>query len=68
MTMVISQCLACRHFNPSERRKHSCQAFDEIPNAIFLNDQDHRSEYAGDRGIRFEPFSGRHSPFEEPGA
>ena len=33
-----------------------CAAFPKgIPDAILLAEHDHRNEYAGDDGIRFEP-------------
>lgn len=55
------QCFSCKHQTP---RRRSCSAFpDEIPNAIWENEFDHRQAYPGDRGIRFEALEDDESPF-----
>ena len=46
-------CTFCRHLEMSGQ-KH-CRAFpEEIPSAIWNGENDHRSPYPGDHGIRFE--------------
>jgi len=49
---TISQCIACKHWV----RGGVCQAFPQgVPDAILTNEHDHREQYPGDNGIRFEP-------------
>ena len=51
--MTVTQCLSCKHWVP---KSWGCSAFmSSIPQAIRTNDYDHREEYDGDDGIRFEP-------------
>ena len=51
---MISQCLACRYFIPTE--KFTCFAFPAgIPAEVFENRHDHTRPYLGDNGIRYEP-------------
>lgn len=46
-------CTSCRHLNLSRQR--SCKAFpDGIPQEIWSGQNDHRSAFEGDGGIRFE--------------
>lgn len=54
-----SNCLHCRHFNflepDDEEQAPSCAAFPlGIPDEIIRQGFDHRHEYPGDDGIRFE--------------
>ncbi len=58
-TTLGSQCLQCRHFrsplDEPDGQGRTCAAFPgQIPNAIWRNQTDHRNEYAGDGGIRWE--------------
>lgn len=55
----VAQCSLCRHFHAGDRTRNACVAFpDGIPEAILLNRSDHRQEFAGDNGVRFEPLLG----------
>ena len=47
---IKSQCSQCKNHIIKTR----CKAFKQIPVAILLNDFDHKKEYPGDDGIRFE--------------
>jgi hypothetical protein len=55
--MMVPQCFDCKHFTAGNRGRFPyCAAFPEgIPRAILHNEHDHRKEYPGDRGVRFEP-------------
>lgn len=50
----ISQCGYCKH----KGLGRYCNAFDEIPMNILLNEVDHRKPIKGDKGIQFEPNPG----------
>lgn len=50
----ISQCAYCKH----KGNGRYCDAFDEIPMSILLNEVDHRQPINGDRNIQFEPNEG----------
>jgi hypothetical protein len=55
--IVPSQCSQCVHL--IDKRLWRCQAFPGgIPSAILTNQFDHRNEYPGDHGIRFESIHG----------
>jgi hypothetical protein len=48
-------CLYCKHFFKDEEG-NKCKAFPQgIPREIFFEYYDHRKEFPGDNGIRFEP-------------
>ena len=48
------RCYACKH----SLNGRACAAFPlEIPLVIWSGDHDHRNEYPGDNGIRFEPIA-----------
>ncbi|KJS75644.1 MAG: hypothetical protein JL56_07465 [Desulfotomaculum sp. BICA1-6] len=48
-------CYRCKNFNRDDDEKMSCRAFpDGIPDDIIHGGYDHRDEYPGDGGIRFE--------------
>lgn len=50
--VVLGMCLACKH---KIIGTHTCPAFPAgIPNEITFGDFDHRNEYPGDHGVRFE--------------
>jgi hypothetical protein len=53
MTTIISQCYWCKHYEQDTKWK----AFGDkrIPNAVFLNDLDHKEPFEWDGGIQFEP-------------
>jgi hypothetical protein len=49
---IPSQCKACRRFGPITG---TCEAFPGgIPGDILFHGEDHRQEFPGDRGIRFQ--------------
>jgi len=53
MSFRIGMCDYCRHAEGP-----ACRAFpDGIPRAILSGEYDHRREYPGDGGVRFEPKS-----------
>ncbi len=55
MCLLPPMCLFCRHYNQeSADGEPDCAAFDEIPDAIFVGDFDHRRPFPGDKGVRFE--------------
>lgn len=63
-------CLECKWFREDRAGVLTCEAFpDGIPEAIYLNQHDHREAYRGDHGKRFEPVdpvhvgAGSNSPF-----
>ena len=53
MTVIISQCYWCKHYQDDGK----CEAFGDkkIPHDIFFNMHDHKLPYKGDHGIQFEP-------------
>ena len=58
---VSYQCVNCIQFEGSYEGKSNCKAFPEggsgIPEEIFSGKHDHRKEFKGDNGIRYEPVS-----------
>jgi len=49
-------CLFCKHLIETEEGRDVCKAFPEgIPDEIYFHYYDHRKEFPGDKGIRFEP-------------
>lgn len=56
-------CMNCVHFNFENETGNTCTAFPAgIPSRILNNQADHRREYAGDNGIRFEPIDPNREP------
>lgn len=56
MTVLVSQCMFCQHFDESVREQNLCKAFPEgIPQEVMLNQVDHRHPVAGDEGVRWKP-------------
>ena len=54
---IIPQCLECVHITARRGDGMTCEAFPapgRIPNAILLNEHDHREPFEGDHGVRFE--------------
>jgi hypothetical protein len=46
----------CRYFDFENRVTFTCRAFPEgIPHEITHNEADHRREYKGDHGLRYDP-------------
>jgi hypothetical protein len=72
MTLVEVQCATCRHlYSRDGSGDRHCDAFPKgrgIPDIILRNDHDHRDEYPGDNGVRWEPATHRsvHPLDEEP--
>ena len=61
MTEGLTICWACKHLRSDSAvldgwMVSTCDAFpDGIPTKIFVDGFDHRQEFAGDNGVRFEP-------------
>lgn len=56
MSIIALMCDYCRHADGPR-----CRAFpDGIPRIILSGEYDHRREYPGDGGVRFEPKSEAH--------
>lgn len=54
MTQVVSQCSICHHFRRENKMQETCTAFPQkIPEAILLNQADHRQPFPGDRSVRW---------------
>lgn len=48
-------CMKCKHRNTIDSDGLTCKAFPNgIPDAIILNEHDHRKPFKGDNGIQFE--------------
>jgi hypothetical protein len=53
--LQASQCAFCAH----KKQGVTCSAFPKgIPNAILLNQHDHRQTFRGDNGVLFKPVNG----------
>ncbi len=51
--LKVSQCTFCAHRSPDGTR---CKAFPTgIPVELMYNEHDHRLEFPGDNGIRYQP-------------
>jgi hypothetical protein len=49
-------CMNCLHFDFENRKSLTCRAFPNgIPEKILTNRADHRREYPGDHGLRYDP-------------
>jgi len=49
----VSQCTFCAHRSPDGT---ACKAFPGgIPAELLYNEHDHRMEFAGDNGVRYQP-------------
>ena len=54
MCLLPPQCLFCRHYRVDAGMDDpDCDAFAEIPDAIFRGRFDHSAAYPGDHGVRF---------------
>ncbi len=56
--MIPAACVFCRHYH-KERNEHSdelpsCDAFDAIPDQIFMGEVDHTEPLQGDNGVQFQ--------------
>ena len=52
-------CFDCNHFDRRawhDKDLRRCKAFEEIPEEIWQGKHDHKREYPGDKGIRFEEY------------
>jgi hypothetical protein len=51
--LKVSQCTFCAHRSPDGT---ACKAFPNgIPVELLYNEHDHRLEFAGDNGVRYQP-------------
>lgn len=63
MTEGLTICWACKHLRADSAvvdgwMVSTCDAFpDGIPTQIFIDGFDHRKEFGGDNGVRFEPIT-----------
>ena len=55
--LIPAACVFCRHYHEARNEWSldlpSCDAFDAIPDQIFIGGFDHGAAYPGDRGVRF---------------
>ncbi|GAQ95511.1 hypothetical protein TAGGR_2406 [Thermodesulfovibrio aggregans] len=52
-------CFECKYFDEEAWTFYDikrCDAFDEIPDEIWSDKNDHKNSYPGDRGIKFEEY------------
>lgn len=53
LDLRVSQCTFCSHRGPDGTR---CTAYpDGIPVELLYNEHDHRCEFPGDNGMRYQP-------------
>jgi len=51
MTIILSQCFDCKHYNRYDNEKHSCKAFPKgIPKKVFENKIKHDHKISGQVG------------------
>jgi len=51
--LKVSQCTFCAHRSPDGT---ACKAFPSgIPVELLYNEHDHRMEFPGDKGVRYQP-------------
>lgn len=67
MTMRFAPiCLGCKHFQQVSGTTGTCAAFPKgIPDAIWLNEADHRQPMSGDQGIQFAPEEPAYATYAE---
>lgn len=53
MPAYSAVCTGCRRLK--DTLAHRCEAFAEIPEAIWLGQNKHTQPFPGDNGLRFEP-------------
>ena len=55
--IVPPECVFCEHYHQQRNEQTdalpSCDAFDAIPDEIFMGSRDHSRPYPGDQGVRF---------------
>jgi hypothetical protein len=52
--IVSPVCILCKHWHIDDPKK-TCDAFpDNIPDEIWMGENNHRKPFPGDRGIQFE--------------
>ena len=55
--MIPAACVFCRHYHEERNEQSpelpSCDAFDAIPDPIFMGRVDHNDAFPEDRGVRF---------------
>jgi len=62
MTSAIPSCYHCTRFDLA---KLTCEAFPErVPREILLGQHDHKTPFAGDGGLQFNPKPG-YKPLED---
>lgn len=56
--IVPPECVFCEHYHQARNERTdelpSCDAFDAIPDDIFVGSRDHSHPYPGDHGVRFQ--------------
>lgn len=51
MTIILTQCFLCKHYNRYDNDKHSCKAFPKrIPKKVFENIIEHDHKINGQIG------------------
>jgi hypothetical protein len=66
MWLLPPQCLFCRHYRADAGMDDpDCDAFAEIPDAMFRGRYDHAAAFPGDRGVRFQLDPARREGFDE---
>lgn len=57
ISLISKVCTRCKHFDELSvfGKKKTCKAFpNEIPEEIWLGENDHKNPHEGDNGIQFE--------------
>lgn len=66
MCLLPPNCLFCAHYHlEASDDEDDCDAFNEIPDSIFIGGLTHQYPYQGDHGIRFKLNDELAEEFEE---